>query len=98
MAGDDAPSRSRGIVILPALLHGTRARGRHTQTRARTVRPAYARARYLPVVSFRGSAAGGWRALDETARRSTAAHWSQLGRLASPGCGAVVRSARACAR
>ena len=34
LAGDDAPPRGRGLVVLPALLHGPAARGRHAEARA----------------------------------------------------------------
>ena len=31
LAGDDAPPRGRGLVLLPAFLHGAAARGRHAE-------------------------------------------------------------------
>ena len=54
LAGDHAPPRGRGLVLLPALLHGPAARGRLAQAGARALRRLHARARHLPVVPFRG--------------------------------------------
>ena len=41
LAGDDAPPRGRGLVLLPPLLHGPAARGRHAQARAARASPSY---------------------------------------------------------
>ena len=38
LAGDDAPPRGRGLVLLPPLPHGATARGRHAQARRASVR------------------------------------------------------------
>ncbi len=38
LAGHHPPPRGRGLVLLPALLHGPAARGRHAQARARSFR------------------------------------------------------------
>ena len=42
VAGDDAASRGGGLVLLPPLLHGPAARGRHAQARARRSSRRYA--------------------------------------------------------
>ena len=57
LAGDHPPSRGGRLVLLPALLHGPAARGRHAQARARGTSRIHARARHLPVVPLRGSPA-----------------------------------------
>ena len=41
LAGDDAAPRSGRLVVLPALLHGTAARGRHAEAGARGISRSY---------------------------------------------------------
>src|SRR5215208_4881064 len=55
MVGDDAPSRSRGLRLLPPFCHGRVARGRNTEACRGAFRPLDARDWHLPMVSFRGS-------------------------------------------
>ena len=65
VAGDDAPPRGRRLVVLPALLHGAAARGRHAEAGGAAFRRVRARTRHLSVVPLRGSPARRRRALAE---------------------------------
>jgi hypothetical protein len=89
LAGDDASPRGGRLVVLPALLHGPAARGRHAEAGAALFRPVRARAGHLPVVPLRGPPAGRRRGLAAPAGREAPAHRASAGPTASgPGCGA----------
>src|SRR5262245_51653684 len=98
MAGDDAASRSRRIVVLSALLYGTTSGRWLSQARPAAVRPIHTRARHLPVVPFRGPSTGRCHELAAKAGCEEGAHRSKLGRQPATECRALVRPPDARAR
>ncbi|CAA9540984.1 MAG: GH39, partial [uncultured Thermomicrobiales bacterium] len=85
---DDAAQGERGELVLPALLHGAGASGRHPQACGRRLRPGVG---HLPVVPLRGPALRDRRGVAPSARRHEAAHRDQLGRLAAARRARLVR-------
>ena len=80
VARDDAASRGRGLVVLPALLHGPVARGRHAEARAAHASPSTRRSSAIcQWFHFEDPPPRGRRALAERAGRDVTAHRPQLG-------------------
>ena len=84
LAGDDAPPRGGGLVVLPALLHGPAATRTAAEARARAhFREFTPEIGHLPVVPFRGPPARRRGALDAGLGVTLSAHRACPGRTAS---------------